>query len=447
MARKRPRDSARIGLETVQIWTLTALMASLVAVITTGSTPLWTALLGLGFASVIALRLYACAIPAGPGPVPPLPDALLPRATLLIAAYREASVIGALINALKLIDYPRDRLEIKLLLEADDTDTWLAALAAGLDERFELIRVPPGQPQTKPRALNFGLRHSRGEIVTILDAEDHPDPGQLREAAERFAAGGKRLACLQAPLNWYNHRSCWLTRQFALEYAAHFLVLLPAYIRLGWPIPLGGTSNYFRRDALKAVGAWDAFNVTEDADLGFRLYRAGYRFGLIAKPTLEEAPERAWPWIKQRTRWLKGYAQTLAVHTRLRGDGRRRVPALALGLTLGAALISAFAHLPLAMFAISRLIGQASYDLPDLAALAFLLSGYGAAMACAALGMQRAGHKVRLIDLAGMPLYWPLQTIAALRAVWELIDRPFYWDKTEHGQTDARACISTSRPP
>ena len=447
LARKRPGDSARTGLDSVQVWTLLGLLASLAGLIASVSTPLWTALLGLGFAGIVALRLYACLIPAGPRSLAPLADAILPRATILVAAYREASVIGGLITALKRIDYPRERLEIKLLLEADDTETWLAALAAGLDERFELIRVPPGQPQTKPRALNFGLRRSRGDIITILDAEDHPHPGQLREAAEHFSAADAGLACLQAPLNWYNHQTCWLTRQFALEYAAHFLVLLPAYIRLGWPIPLGGTSNYFRRDALRAVGAWDAFNVTEDADLGFRLYRAGYRFGLISRPTLEEAPERSWPWIKQRTRWLKGYAQTRAVHTRSTGRPGRRIPVAALALTLGAALISAFLHLPLALIAIGRVLTAAIPGPAELAIAGFLITGYSAAISCAALGMRRAGLPLRLVDLVAMPLYWPLQSIAALRAVWELIVRPFYWDKTEHGQTDAQACISTSRPP
>jgi len=447
LSRKQPQASARLGLDAGQVCALLVLGLGLVVLLVSNNVPAWGFGLGLGFASIIALRLYACCLDAGPQQLPAQAGHTLPRATILVAAYREAGVIGGLIEALKRIDYPRDRLEIKILLEAEDTETWLAALAAGLDPRFELVRVPAGAPQTKPRALNFGLRRSRGEIVTILDAEDHPHPGQLREAAEHFAAADPGLACLQAPLNWYNHSSCWLTRQFALEYAAHFLVLLPAYIRLGWPIPLGGTSNYFRRDALRKVGAWDAFNVTEDADLGFRLYRAGYRFGLITRPTLEEAPERCWPWVKQRTRWLKGYAQTLAVHTRLSGTHIRSVPWLALSLTLGAAVASALLHLPLAAFALGRVVSAGSPGLAELAIFAFLIAGYGAAMACASLGMRRAGLPFRLFDLITMPLYWPLQTIAALRAVWELIVRPFYWDKTEHGQTDAKACISTSRPP
>ena len=216
--------------------------------------------------------------------------------------------------------YPADRLEIRLALEADDRETIAAARALALDRKYRIVLVPEGGPRTKPRALNYALRFCSGEIITVHDAEDRPHPRQLRTAAESFAAAGPDLACLQAPLNWFNRSECWLTRQFALEYAAHFHALLPLYARLRWPLPLGGTSNHFRAAALRRAGGWDAWNVTEDADLGFRLHALGYRCNVIAPLTLEEAPTRIWPWVCQRSRWLKGYAQTLAVHSRTQGS-------------------------------------------------------------------------------------------------------------------------------
>ncbi|WP_323762044.1 glycosyltransferase family 2 protein [Maricaulis sp.] len=402
------------------------------------------------FSGLIALRLAAAVLKPAWLDAPPCADDELPSATIMVALYREAAILPDLARGLAVIDYPADRIAFKLVLEADDSETIHVARSLALDDRFEIIVVPPGEPRTKPRALNYALRLCRSELVTIHDAEDRPDPRQLRRAAEAFRVAGQRLACIQAPLNWYNRRETWLTRQFALEYAAHFHALLPLYQRLGWPLPLGGTSNHFRRDALVRAGGWDAWNVTEDADLGLRLHAAGYRCGLIEPATLEEAPLRLVPWIKQRTRWIKGYAQTIGVLAVRRDTPWRRVwPGV---LVLGGAVASALLHAPLSLACLIALAAGAGSGVAAGAggqvAMVFMAAGYASAIACAAVAMRRARLPVRARDLAGMPVYWLLQTLAAARALRQLIIDPHHWEKTEHGLSalTETPCISPSSP-
>ena len=236
---------------------------------------------------------------------------------MLAALHDEAAVTGQLIERLARIDYPADRLQGLLLLEAHDHATIAAALGARRPPWLDILLIPAGAPQTKPRALNCGLALATGDLLAVYDAEDEPHPLQLREAAARFAAdaaGG--LACLQAPLRIRQGPAAFLDRQFAAEYASLFESTLPGMARLGLPFPLGGSSNHFRVDALRAVGGWDAWNVTEDADLGFRLWEDGWRAGVIRHPTIESAPGGLDNWLPQRARWLKGYMQTWGVHTR-----------------------------------------------------------------------------------------------------------------------------------
>jgi cellulose synthase/poly-beta-1,6-N-acetylglucosamine synthase-like glycosyltransferase len=249
LASRTPAYSARAGLTQGQgasVNLALALVILLVARHVPIDASLLAALGAIPFSCLIGLRLAACLIPPAWATRRELPANALPRASVIVALYRESAVLPVLAAALEAIDYPADRLEIRLALEADDRETIAAARALDLDGKYRIILVPEGGPRTKPRALNYALRFCSGEIITIHDAEDRPHPRQLRTAAECFAAAGPELACLQAPLNWFNRSECWLTRQFALEYAAHFHALLPLYARLRWPLPLGGTSNHFR---------------------------------------------------------------------------------------------------------------------------------------------------------------------------------------------------------
>ena len=450
--RQSPELSARSGLEMRQWLVLSALACGslMFAIWFPGwARQLFSLMAGALFLSLILIRLVASFTPVRWATRRSLPSKDLPQASIIIALYKEARVFPQLIEAIKAIDYPFDKLEVKLAIEADDGETLEAAKLAYLDERFEIIAVPPGEPRTKPRALNFALRFCRGEIITVHDAEDRPHPKQLRIAAESFADAGPDLACLQAPLNWYNRDDNWLTRQFSLEYAAHFHALLPLYSRLGWALPLGGTSNHFRASALRRARGWDAYNVTEDADLGFRLHALGYRCDLIQPMTLEEAPVRLWPWVCQRTRWLKGYAQTLAVHTRASDVTHKPGFIPALGLCLGASVVSALVHLPLILLCLYGFLTGEFSDVMRIAIPACLSAGYISAAVCARTGMQRAGLRARTTDLLTMPFYWPLQSFAALRALIQLVIAPYYWDKTEHGvsKTAHISCTSPSSRP
>lgn len=383
----------------------------------------------------ISLRLAAAATPPPPLPRQALQDEVLPRYSILCALYREASVVPALLAALRRIDYPRARLEIKLVLEADDIETLAAVRAQPLDSFMEVVRIPLLGPRTKPKALVMALPFATGDIIVVYDAEDRPGPGQLKEAAEVFAAADPRVGCLQAPLTVVNDRDWWLSRFFAAEYDALFRVLLPFLSRVGLPVPLGGTSNHFRRAALEQSLGWDPYNVTEDADLGFRLARIGWWTGTIDTPTLEEAPPHFRGWLGQRSRWFKGWLQTLAVLSR---DPRRLADelgfrgGLALAVTLIGSLGSAFVHLTcLAAFAVHcALHGPPEWGTP---AAWIFLSGYGGSIAYKAVGLVRAG-RIRLAPcLVLLPLAWAAIGVAALKAVLDLWRRPFHWEKTEHG--------------
>jgi cellulose synthase/poly-beta-1,6-N-acetylglucosamine synthase-like glycosyltransferase len=316
-----------------------------------------------------------------------------------------------------------------LAIEEDDAQTLEAARAAA-GPGVRIVAVPPGGPRTKPKALTYALAFARGALLTIYDAEDRPHPDQLRAAAAAFADGGPGLVCLQAPLAYYNAGRNWLTRCFQLEYAIHFRVVLPALIRMGAPIPLGGTSNHFRTAQLKQAGGWDPFNVTEDADLGFRILSAGARAAMIAPPTLEEATCSIPAWTRQRSRWLKGYAQTVLVHTRPAPGAFRPVKAAAMWLTLGGALAAAIVHAPaLVWLAFALAAGSKA----GLAALAILTAGYLSTAAAACAAARLTGDRALLRGLVYLQLYWPLQTLAAALAMAQLVAAPFRWEKTEHG--------------
>lgn len=317
-----------------------------------------------------------------------------------------------------------------------------------LPDTFEVLVVPEAPPQTKPKALNYGLQFARGDLVAIYDAEDVPARGQLRLAAETFAASHSGIMCLQARLAFYNAGENWLTRQVAIEYAVLYELMLPVLARLRMPLPLGGTSNHFRIHALRRLGAWDPHNVTEDADLGIRLARFGWRAGVIASTTGEEAACLWGVWLKQRARWLKGWMQVGLVHLRspLR-TWRELGPAgslVALVLMVGMT-VSALTHpLFLALFIWSVAAGGLFAPEPDwLAAtvgglsLAVLAAGYGINMLAGwvAIGRRYREPTRRRIawSLLGIPAYWILIWLGACLALWQLLRRPFYWNKTEHG--------------
>ncbi len=275
-----------------------------------------------------------------------LPDIRWPRYTILVPLYKEARIVEALIEGLQRLDYPSDRLDIKFLLECDDLET-REAFRGRLGDHMEIVLVPEGLPRTKPRALAYGLEIARGELITIYDAEDQPQRDQLKKAALFFTLGPDNLACLQARLAIDNVNDSFFSRQYALEYACLFDQLIPWFHKLDWPFPLGGTSNHFRRSILERVGGWDKYNVTEDADLGIRLARFGYLSGVLPSTTFEEAPFRWSAWLSQRSRWYKGWLQTLCVHLRQPGRTCRELGAVrlaALSVMIGGSFVMMAIH-------------------------------------------------------------------------------------------------------
>jgi cellulose synthase/poly-beta-1,6-N-acetylglucosamine synthase-like glycosyltransferase len=386
------------------------------------------------FVAIIVFRLWLLCVARLRRSAPPEAEAsvpFLPVYTILIALKDEAAVMPQLARAMAGLDYPEERIDLKLLVEESDQRTQAAIRAVEWPSQTELLVVPPGNPQTKPRALNYGLARARGTYVVVYDAEDRPHPSQLKTAVEGFNAAGLETVCLQAPLVGVPAKGGWLARQWALEYAIQFGLIVPALARLGLPVALGGTSNHFRRTALVKAGGWDAWNVTEDADLGLRLARLGHRVGAITSPTLEAPPEEGGVWRGQRSRWLKGYMQTWCVLMRNGSEapGLTPVSFAAVQLTLGAAILSAIVHGPWAVWCAACLIS------PELSlgpfGLAALISSLSVGLLSAILAPGRRGGW-RLFDLLTLPLYWPLQTLAMGRAVWSLVHKPHYWAKTPH---------------
>jgi glycosyltransferase XagB len=403
---------------------------------------------GLFFLMVVALRgLCMMPLPTGPGVVAPLlADDDLPVYTVLVPLFRETSVVAKLMAALSQLSYPRDKLDIKIILEEQDRLMHVAIKALDLPSYFDIIIVPTGKPQTKPRALNYAVQFARGSLITIYDGEDVPDPNQLRLAAAQFAVADEDLACLQAALNFFNPTENWMTRHFTAEYAALFRVVLPTLAAYGLPLPLGGTSNHFRRSALGAVGYWDAFNVTEDADLGIRLARHGYKTGILHSTTLEEANTELGNWMKQRRRWLKGFLQTWLVHNRnpllLAREtgfaGFMAIQAMTLGVFASALLHPLLLAVALWNFLpenVARLGESFTGSLVSGFSLALLLAGYIAAIASSSKGLARIGAFGWTSILATIPIYWMLSSVAAWLALWDFVVAPHHWHKTRHGLT------------
>ncbi|MFQ8431400.1 glycosyltransferase [Amaricoccus sp. W119] len=414
-------------------------------------------------AATMALRLTAllARFRSGPTVLAPAPapgtgrpaDARkLPRVSLLVPLYKEARVARDLLAGLGALDYPPALLDIKLVLEEHDTVTRAAIEATRLPPTMEVVSVPADAMRTKPRAMNYALPLCRGDIVGVYDAEDRPDPGQIRAVVARFAEAPPEVACLQGYLDIYNTESGWLARCFTLEYAIWFRVILLGVQRLGIPIPLGGTTVFFRRAHLAMIGGWDAHNVTEDADLGMRLARFGYRCEMLPTTTMEEATLTPRAWVRQRSRWLKGYAVTWASHMRdpaalwrdLGPRGFFGFQVLFLGALTSYLAIPLFWLLAALTFGFDAPIWQ---GFPAPLRTAFFVSmilGQATMLVIALIAARDAGRIGLLAWVPTLCLYWPLGAIAAYRAIAELFYAPFLWHKTEHGVGGARTMDATT---
>ena len=382
--------------------------------------------------------------------VDPPPEAIaamdprsLPSYTILLPLYKEKpATVRALFSSLSKLDYPKHKLDGLLLIEADDDQTRAAIEEVGRPAWMRVLALPPGIPRTKPRAMGIGLRYAKGSLLTVYDAEDKPDPAQLKKAVWGFERSDESVACLQAKLCYYNPRQNLLTRWFTLEYDAWFNIFLPGLHRIGAPIPLGGTSNHFRRDALERALGWDPYNVTEDADLGVRFARLGVRTAMLESTTGEEANSQVANWVRQRSRWSKGYMQTVLVHTRhpatlLSELGLKATAAflLTIGGAFVTALLAPFFWLLLALWfyaepqwIASLFPGAIFYP----ASLSLVLGNFMLVWLSLAAAVRR-GHDDLAPHALLMPVYWVLMSMASYVALFELVVRPYHWHKTEHG--------------
>ncbi len=453
--RQNPAMSARITFSRGQkvIGAITALVVLVAAVLRPVDTAIvlltitsLVFLAGTSFKFIVAMRgaRYDVVERVTTAQVHALVERDLPRYTVLVPVFREANIVGQLIRNLGGIDYPTEKLEVLILIEEEDHETRDAVLTSNPPPHFRIITIPKGHPQTKPRACNVGLFFATGDFLVIYDAEDTPDPDQLKKAVVAFRRGGDEMVCVQASLNYFNDRENALTRMFTLEYSYWFDYMLAGLDLGDLPIPLGGTSNHFRTSALIELGGWDPYNVTEDADLGIRASALGYRVGVINSTTMEEANTSIPNFIRQRSRWIKGYMQTTLVHARqpialIRQIGLRRflsfvlliagTPATFLGV-IPFYVITAFT-IVLPVDALAQLF---PIWLLWLTLLNFVI-GNVIMIYLSMMGPYKRGTFHLVLWALLNPVYWLLHSIAAYKGLWQLITNPHYWEKTEHGLT------------
>lgn len=368
-----------------------------------------------------------------------------PAYTILCPLYKEGNVLPQFISAISKLEYPKNKLQVILLLEADDKETITQAHAMSMPSNFEILIIPDSFPKTKPKACNLGLEKATGEYIVIYDAEDIPESNQLKKAFLAFEKSSENTVCIQAKLNFYNPRQNLLTRAFTAEYSVWFDLVLTGLQEIKAPIPLGGTSNHFKTKILKDIGGWDPFNVTEDCDLGIRLVKKQYLTAVLDSTTHEEANSNLWNWLKQRTRWVKGYIQTYFVHMRHPGEfaGNWKHPqVITFQLIVGGKVLSMLINpimwiLTISYFVLRSQIGEAVEILfpgPILYMSFFsLVIGNFLYIYYYMIGIAKRQHYDLVKYVIFVPFYWLGMSIAAYRAIFEFGFKPYYWFKTTHG--------------
>lgn len=368
-----------------------------------------------------------------------------PMYTIYCPLYKEWEVLPQFVKAMKRLDYPKDKLQIILLLEEDDKETVEKAREFDLPANFEILVVPDAKPKTKPKAMNYGLKHTRGEYVVVFDAEDVPEPDQLKKAVIAFQKLDPKIICIQAKLNFYNPNQNILTRAFTAEYSLWFDLTLPGLQSIKAPIPLGGTSNHFKTESLRILNGWDSFNVTEDCDLGLRLVKQGYQTAILDSTTHEEANSDLMNWFWQRTRWVKGYMQTYLINMRnpkALWKNFREPHFITFQLVVGGKFLSALINpimwvITLAYFLFRAKIGlfiESFFPAPVLYMGVFsLVVGNFFYMYNYMIGCTKRGYDDIVKYVYLVPVYWLVMSAATYVALYKLIRQPHFWSKTKHG--------------
>lgn len=375
-----------------------------------------------------------------------IPDSEYPMYTVLCPLYRESAILPQFVAAMKALEYNPDRLQVMLLLEENDPETLEAAQKMNMPKYIETIIVPHSMPKTKPKACNYGLLKACGDFVVIYDAEDVPDPLQLKKAYAAFRQSSEDVVCIQSKLNFYNPHQNILTRAFTAEYSLWFDLILSGMQHMGTPIPLGGTSNHFKASMLRKLGGWDAFNVTEDADLGMRIAQNGYVTQVLDSTTMEEANSNLKNWFWQRSRWIKGYIQTFFVHSRslkkFRLNNKRNLMGFYFQLIIGGKVLSMLTNpimwiLTIVYFTMYPVVGstyETLFPMPVLyLGVISMIFGNFLYMYYYMLGCARREHYELIKYVLFVPLYWLAMSAAAYYASIEFLYKPHHWRKTKHG--------------
>ncbi len=454
LMRERPGDSASVVLSRGQKVFFIALLVLVaiglvlrpldtVVAFNVFAIIVYTAVIVYRFRLVTYSLGHELQLPVDRAEIEALDESTLPVYTILVPLYREPELVADLIDGLSKLDYPKTKLDIKLLLEADDEETPAVARALDPPPHFQIVIVPDSVPKTKPKACNYGLLQARGDFVVIYDAEDQPEPDQLKKAIVAFRKAPADVGCLQCQLNYFNQHQSLLTRWFTSEYSMWFDLMLPGLDAAGVPIPLGGTSNHFRLDALVDVGAWDPFNVTEDADLGVRLHKRGLRTEILDSTTYEEATSEVANWVRQRSRWVKGYIQTWLVQMRrplrlLREIGPKGW--LSFQLTVGGTFFVFLLNPIYWLLTTAWLLTEAGVIESAFPSFLYYAGGLGFYFGnfvlayMFAAGTARRGYHDLVKYALFVPVYWLLMSIAAWKGLLQLFFKPFYWEKTQHGR-------------
>lgn len=465
LMKKDPDSSGHITFTDAQLIFIFAFFAILLVLLFVYTTPTLIAvniLVSIGFLGSILFKIYL-ALKGSQAEthddvsveeLGKVTDEEVPIYTILLPVYKEDKLIRKLIWNLRGLNYPPEKLDVKLLIEEDDDKTLNAVRKLDFPANFEVIVIPFMMPKTKPKACNYGVYFSRGELLTIYDAEDVPDTWQLKKAYLMFTKLPKEYIVVQGALNYFNRNENLLTRMFTLEYSYWFDYMLPGLETLDIPIPLGGTSNHFKLEKLIELGAWDPFNVTEDADLGVRVYDKRYKIGIVKSTTYEEANNEPFNWIRQRSRWIKGYMQTYLVHMRHPIKLIQRIGwagFFGFNFFIGGTAITFLVYPILLLFFIIYLVFQLTSVrayFPDWI-LYFATFNFVAGNVLMIYINMMAVFKRRYYELILFsilnPLYWLMHSIAAYKGLWQLIYKPFYWEKTNHGLSKhSSASIATA---
>ncbi|WP_194966725.1 glycosyltransferase [Rickettsia endosymbiont of Cardiosporidium cionae] len=358
-----------------------------------------------------------------------------PVYTILIPMYKETEIIQSIIKSVMKLNYPTDRLDIKFIIESDDHSMIKALAILNIPKYIQVIKVPKSFPRTKPKALNYVMDYVIGEYLVIYDADDIPDPNQLLTVLDIFNKLDNQHVCVQTKLNFYNYDQNLLTRFLNLEYSLWFQYLIKGLNILNLPIPLGGTSNHFKTFVLRKIGGWDSYNVTEDADIGLRLYAKGYKTHVTTDTTtFEEAPFQIKNWLTQRSRWIKGFIQTLCIFI-INASEYKKLSVLEIISIYVFIGCSTYCFITMPMFIIfSIIVDKQNKFINSLCNINILLtlSYFYISAFVVVKDMYKGNWIKKSITILLWPVYFILHSIAAYKALIECIYFPFKWNKTLH---------------